>query len=107
MDFCASTRFTSKACIVLDQRRMFLGCDVNPEVLSAPEADFVLAFVSQALNKRLDTNGRGEIQAAADVSADEISAFLARKIALVGKVSPGLDVTQLMPGHIPQLLSAL
>lgn len=46
MDFCSGICSTVKPCILLDQHRKFAGCDVNPEVLSAADPEFLLTLAS-------------------------------------------------------------
>lgn len=79
VEICAGTCATAKDCMLLEKHRTFVRCDVNPEVLSAAEADSVLMFASQGLNHKLDMSGSSEVQAAAKVSAHETGAFLAKK----------------------------
>lgn len=38
MDFCAGLYFTAKVCMLLDQHRSFMGCDVESELLTTAEA---------------------------------------------------------------------
>lgn len=57
IDFCASTRSTVKACMLFNQRRKFVGCDLDPEMPSAADPDLVLSFASQLLNPKSDISG--------------------------------------------------
>lgn len=50
MDFCAVTFFEARACMLLDLHRKSVGCDVDPEALSAAELDFLLINDSHMLN---------------------------------------------------------
>lgn len=79
------TRYSAKAYRLLDQRRKFVGCIVNPEMLSAAKPSLVVTFVSQVLNWKLNTSGRGEDQAAVKVSADKMGALRLKRKQLCGK----------------------
>lgn len=75
-------------------------CDVDSKALSAAEPDLTLAFVSPVLNLRSAISGCSEVKAAAKAVPDEMGPVLARKKVPVREVSPGLDATQVMTGHI-------
>lgn len=44
MDFCSGAYYKPKASMLLDQHRTFLRCDVDYELLTAAEADFLLTL---------------------------------------------------------------
>lgn len=46
MSFRAGTCATAKVCVVLDQHRNFLGCNVDTEVVSAAQPEHVLKSAS-------------------------------------------------------------
>lgn len=60
-DFCARKYCTVKTCTLREQRRKFVGCDVDTRMLSASESNFVLTLTSQALSLQLDISGSGEV----------------------------------------------
>lgn len=107
IDFCAVTCFKAKVCMLLDQHKTFVGCDLDSTVLSAAEPDLVLTVVSQVLRPTSDIRGSGEVKAAAKLLTDEIDAVLAGKNATVWEVSPEPDATQVMPDHTLHFLLAL
>lgn len=107
MSFCAITCSIAKACMLLDQRRNFAGWDVSAEVLSAAEPYHVLTSAFQVLKPMSDLNESSEVEAAAKIFKDEVSALLARKEASVREIPPGLDATQAMPCRIPRFLLPL
>lgn len=41
INFCAATCHTARACVLLDRRRRFVGCDVYSELLTAAETNQV------------------------------------------------------------------
>lgn len=63
--------------MLLDKHRKFVGCILNFELLTAANADFVLAFVTQVLNSKADISGSGEVKAAAKFLKEERTALLA------------------------------
>lgn len=79
MEFCAVTCSTARACMSSDQHRDFVECDVDPEMLSAAEADLMLTSVSQVLKSKSDISGKAEVKAAANAFTDETGALLAKK----------------------------
>lgn len=78
-DMCACACSTAKGCVLLDQHREFVGCDVAHDVLSAVEPDFVQRVASRMLKPMLDISGSSEVEAVAEVSRDEMDAFFAKK----------------------------
>lgn len=79
VDFFAGTRSVADVFMSLERHRKLVGCDVDPEVLSAAEPDVVLTLASQGLNPKSDFSESGEVGAAARIFTDEIGAHLARK----------------------------
>lgn len=63
MDFCFGTCPMARACILRDQHRRFVGCDLDSEPLSATELDPPLAFPSQALSPNSDITKDEEVRA--------------------------------------------
>lgn len=105
--FCASTCSTAEACILLDQRRTFVGCDVNSELPTSAEADFVLTFASPVLSKKSDISGSAEVVAAAKVLKVKRAALLASEKASMWEFPLRLDATQILPGDILHLVLSL
>lgn len=89
------------------QHRKFLGCDVDHEMLSTAEPDLGLTFACQVLNRKTDISEIGKVDAAAEVFTDNMGALLAGTKGTVWEVSPELNGTLVMPGHILHFLSAL
>lgn len=46
IDFCTGTCSAEKACMLLDQHRKFVECDLNSEMLTAAETVLLLVFAS-------------------------------------------------------------
>lgn len=81
LDFCARTCSAAKACMLPDQHKKFVGCDVDSELLNAADKDLVVMFLAQVLSSTLDIGGSAEVVAAVKVFKDEKAAVLARKKA--------------------------
>lgn len=58
MDFCASPRLKSKACMLFDQHRKFVGCGLASDTLDAVEPDLVSTFYFAAFKPKFGHYGR-------------------------------------------------
>lgn len=98
--FRAGMRFSATTCTLLDQHRNLFGCDVRSEVLTAAEADAVLAFASQVIDLKPGIICSGEEKAAAKTRRHEMKAFLIENEASVW--DPGLPLMLCMahPGAL-------
>lgn len=85
--------------MLLDRHQKSVGCNVDPEMLSAAEPSLVLAAFSQMRSLNLNIRGSGKVKAATKVLTEEMTGFLAEKEGTVWKVSSGPDATQVLPGH--------
>lgn len=65
MNFCAAICSVAKGCMLLDQNGTLVGCEVDSDLLTAAEADFVLETASQVLNPKYDISGKGDVKPAA------------------------------------------
>lgn len=83
--FCAETRSTAKAFMLLDQHKRFSVYDVDPEMLSVPEVDLVLAVAFPVRSSKLKITGSGEVEAAPKVFTDETTTLFCKKKATVWK----------------------
>lgn len=83
VDFCAGKCFTAEARVLPDQHRMFVGCHVDYELLTAAEADLVLSLVSHLLHSESDVSGDAEEIAAKKVFKNIRVAVRVSKMASV------------------------
>lgn len=107
MKLCAGTCGKAKACLVLDQRRTFVECDVDSELQTAAEASLSLSLSRQVPNRKYNIIARAEVKIAANVSKDDKTALPGTKKVSVWEVLPMLDATQILPGHSLQPVSAM
>lgn len=64
INICSGTCFTAKACILPDQHRTFVECNVDSALLTAAEADHVAISVLQVLSPKSDSSNRSKVAAA-------------------------------------------
>lgn len=57
LDLSASICLAAKACVLLDQHRMFFECDLYSEVLSTAENNLLLTFTLQVMSRNFDMTG--------------------------------------------------
>lgn len=61
--FCACTLSTAKACTRPDQRRKFVQCDMDFQVLTSAEAILLLTLGTQLVSPEFYVSSSGEVRA--------------------------------------------
>lgn len=84
MEFCAGTRTTEEARMLLEKHGKLSGCGVDSEMLTADEAGFFVSFRSQLLNPKCDNGDSRKVKPVKNAFREGISAFLASKPPFCG-----------------------
>lgn len=107
MDFCVGIWSTENVCILPDQQRQFVECELDSDVLNLAGPSIFLTFTSRMLNLTFD-NTRGEkMRKAARKLEDKVAVVWAGRRATAGEVAFGMDATQVMPEYVLHFLSTL
>lgn len=106
-DFCADICPTPRVCILRDQHKEFVRCNLDLEVLSAAEPDFVLVVALQVLNPNSKIEREKQVGAEARAFKGKVAVVSARRRATVWEMSPVLDAKQMTPGDSLQFFYML
>lgn len=79
--FCAGTCTTAKACLLADQHRKIVECDLHSEVVSTAVTNLHLLLALQVLNTNSDSTGHEKVRAAARAFKKRVTVVFARRKA--------------------------
>lgn len=81
IEFCAGICPTAKACMLVDQHRKLVGCDLDSDILSTAEPDLHFTFALRRLSPSSDITGAEEVRAAARTFKGRVAVVSACKRA--------------------------
>lgn len=100
MELCARTCSSTKACLLFNQHKKFLRCDLDSRLLSATETEPVVSATSRVLKLKPHISVSAEVRAGKKEFKDRRAAVLASEKASAWELLPVLDATHVLPDFI-------